>query len=127
MAIAIISALVTILGSVVIFYVGRFYEKRDKSRRLIIETSITSTELVNPDKLGPISVLVDQGFITKKRVDSGKLIPVKSAYNYVISVSNIGLDTLENPEIDITLGDEARIVEMKVKSDVISEDKIEFQ
>jgi hypothetical protein len=115
-----------VLAGVVIFLIGRWYEKRDKGRKKIIETNITKTQLVNPEKLGPISMYVDASFLMGNEPAEGvALAAVKSAYSYTIEVANKGLEDIDGPEINITLDSNAIIVEMKVNSETIPKDKIE--
>lgn len=117
------AAFIGLGAAIFTFFLGRYYERKDRGQRKIIETGVTATELVKPRKMGPISMTVEKAFITGDKTSKGRL-SVNSAFNYVIGVSNIGLDDIQKPEIDITLEETASIVEIKVNSDKISEDKI---
>ena len=125
------SAIIQVAGAAVIAVVGYYFGRRkqlfDRNRQRVIETIVTVARLVNPKRFGPISVSVDKSLISGQSSDKGIYERVESAYSYVIDVSNAGLDDLDKPEINITLGNEAVIVEVTVNSDTIPEDKIDKQ
>lgn len=109
------------------WFLSRYFGRRDKGRSKVIQTSSSIASIVNPKRIGPLSVSVDKEFLTSQPSDKGTTVPVSSAYSFSTRVSNIGIEDLENPEIDITLADGATIVQASADSDHISRDKINIQ
>src|SRR5688572_12768109 len=112
---------------ILLFFLGRWSEYRYRSKRQVVETIVTYSELLTPNKTSPISISLNEEFATGKPSEMRNLFPIMRAYNYLIWVSNVGLEEVEKPEIDILLSEKASIIEFKVNSDKISADKIEIQ
>lgn len=94
----VIVAFITLIGAITLFYIGRIDERRDHNRQKIIETN--------------------------KDEDQGKTERVDSAYSFFITVINSETETIEHPEIDITIDEDSRIVQISVVSENIPEEKI---
>ncbi|NOK59456.1 MAG: hypothetical protein GFH27_549283n84 [Chloroflexi bacterium AL-W] len=93
----VIVAFITLIGAITLFYSGRIDERRDHNRQKIIETN--------------------------KDEDKGKTERVDSAYSFFITVINSETETIEHPEIDITIDEDSRIVQISVVSENIPEEK----
>ena len=113
-----------LLAAVLGAYAGYYFTQQSKDNRKVVEVSILPTLLVDPDRLGPLSMSVDKGFITGQPLEEDIKVPVSSAYNFTIDISNVGGDDLVAPDIDITLDENAIILPPEFKSDSIPLDKI---
>ena len=120
----VIIAFITLIGAITLFYIGRIYERRDRNRQKIIETIKEATPIVIPEEANLLTVAIDRSFLTNKDEDKGKTERVESAYSFFITVINSGTETIEHPEIDITIDEDSRIVQISVVSETIPEEKI---
>lgn len=125
MAIDVVTAGVfAIVAAVIGAGAGYFLTQLSKNNSKIVEVSVIPTSLVDPGRLGPLSVSVDKGFITSQPSAENIKVPVKSAYNFTIDISNIGEDDLVTPDIDIMLDENAVMLPPEFKSDSIPIDKL---
>lgn len=122
-----LQSIAAILAVILAFALGRFFERRDNRRRKVIETSYLSTPLVNPEQIGPLSVSVDKVFLTGQDGDKNASVQVSSAYSFVINIQNIGIDHIDAPDIDIKLNESASIVQYRIQSPALFEDRIRIE
>lgn len=123
--VSIVSALVG--GGIVTYYIGRRdKEKENAQKGLITSKTVDSTVLVNPDCANLLSLSTSinfpKGSVSRKKT----AITVINGYQYVISITNSGLDTVTKPEINITFEEDAYIHYLKVNPGNITDDKIDY-
>lgn len=131
MPVEIQSTLISIIGGIIIMILGvlagGYYERQKSKRRKIALVDVSSTSLVDPSQIGPLSITTSKEILTGKAKDRGVSVPVESAFSFVIRVLNKGDDDLVRPEINITLDDNASILSTTIIRTPIPQDKIEIK
>ncbi len=119
----IFTLLAAVLGAVLGAGATYYFSQQSKNKSKILETNTIPTSLVDPSKTGTLLISVDKELLTGQAADKGILEKVTSAYSFSISISNVGNDDIERPEIHITLDEKATILSCEFKPEPLTPDK----